>query len=69
MIKRDIRQGCPLTMLLFVICTDVLTQKIFKNQKIKGITFQKVNFKIAQYADDTTFALKKLMKLKLSLIN
>ena len=64
-IKRGIRQGCPLSMLLFVICTDVLTRKIIKNEKIEGITFQKVNFKIAQYADDTTFAFKKIDEIKI----
>ena len=47
-------------MLLFVICTDVVTSKIIKNEKIKGITFQRVNFKITQYADDTTFVFKKV---------
>ena len=67
MIKRGIRQGCPLSMLLFVICTDILTRKINKNDKIKGITFQKVNFKIAQYADDTTFAFKKIDEIKIIL--
>ena len=65
MIKRGIRQGWPLSMLLHVICTDILTQKIIKNEKIKGITFQKVNFKIAQYAHDTTFAFKKVDEIKI----
>ena len=65
-IKRGIRQGCPLSMLLLVICTDILTRKTIKNEKIKGITFQKVNFKIAQYADNTSFVLKKLVdKIKI----
>ena len=63
----SIRQGCPLSMLLFVICTDILTRKITKNEKIKGITFQKVNFKITQYADDTTFAFKKIDEIKIIL--
>ena len=66
-IKRGIRQGCPLSMLLFIICTDILTRKIIKNDKIKGITFQKVNFKIAQYADDTTFAFKQIDEIKIIL--
>ena len=46
---------------LFVICTDILTRKIIKNEKIKGITFQKINFKIAQYADDRTFVFQKIL--------
>ena len=64
-IKRGIRQGCPLSMLLFIICTDILTQNIIKNEKIKGITFQKINFKIAQYADDTTFVFQKIDEIKI----
>ena len=64
-IKKGIRQGCPLSMLLFVICTDVLTRKIIKNEKIKDITFQKVNFKITQYADDTKFVFKKVNEIKI----
>ena len=64
-IKKGIRQGCPLSMLLFVICTDVLTRKIIENEKIKDITFQKVNFKITQYADDTKFVFKKVNEIKI----
>ena len=42
-------------MALFILCTDALTRKIIENKSIKGITFQKINFKITQFADDTTF--------------
>ena len=33
-IKRGIRQRCPLSMLLFITCTDLLTRKIQKNEQI-----------------------------------
>ena len=63
-IKRGIRQGCPLSMLLFIISTDLLTRKIQKNEQIKGIKFQNFNFKIAQYADDTTFAFQNYKEIE-----
>ena len=63
-IKRGIRQGCPLSMLLFITCTDLFTRKIQKNKQIKGVNFQKFNFKITQYADDTTFAFQNYKEIK-----
>ena len=57
-IKKRIRQRCPLSMILFITCTDLLTRKILKNEQIKGVKFQNFYFKIAQYADDTTFAIE-----------
>ena len=54
--KRGIRQGCPLSMLLFILASDVLTRLIQKNKLIKGVQFQKEVFKISQFADDTIFA-------------
>ena len=36
--KRGIRQGCPLNMLLFILGTEPLTQKINKNSSIKGLS-------------------------------
>ena len=62
-IKRGIRQGCPLSMLLFITCTDVLTRHVIKNNQIKGITFQKINLKITQYADDTTFSCQNIHEI------
>ena len=63
-IKRGIRQGCPLNMLIFITCTDLLTKKIQKNEQIKGVKFQNFYFKIAQYADDTTFAFQKYKEIE-----
>ena len=58
-IQRGIRQGCPLSALLFVIAAEFLANKIRKNNDIKGVCFNDANchleLKVLQYADDTTF--------------
>ena len=56
-VKRGIRQGCPLSMFLFILGTEPLTQKINKNSSIKGLTLGKIHLKISQYADDVIFFL------------
>lgn len=54
--KKGIRQGCPLSMLLFGIVIEALIQKINKNHHILGIKFGKeTNLKIQACADDITF--------------
>ena len=53
-IKKGVRQGCPLSMLLFILVTDILTQKINNSNKLHGCKLLKTNIKIQQYADDTT---------------
>ena len=53
-IKKGVRQGCPLSMLLFILVIDVLTQKINNSNKLHGWKLLKTNIKIQQYADDTT---------------
>ena len=56
----EIRQGCPISALLFIIATDVLVEhikqellglSIYMNGNMKGI-------KSAQYADDTILFLR-----------
>ena len=51
--KRGIRQGCPISALLFILCVETLAISIRGNTNIHGIQLQNKYIKITQYADDT----------------
>ena len=53
-LKKGVRQGCPLSMLLFILATDILSQKIRKNSNLPGMKLMKTEIKTQQYADDVT---------------
>ena len=44
---------CPLGY-LFIICAEFLSTMIKNNKKIRGITVNDTEFKISQFADDTS---------------
>ena len=60
-IEQGVRQGCPLSALLFLLVADVMTRKIKQNANIKGIqihnsadaTYKGKEIVISQLADDT----------------
>ena len=52
-ISRGIRQGCPISALLFIMCAEVLAIAIREQQNIKGIVVGTKEIKLTQYADDT----------------
>ena len=54
-IQKGIRQGCPLSSFLFIICIQILTNYIKNNKNIKGITVQEKEIKQSLFADDATF--------------
>ena len=54
-LEQDVRQGCPLSGILFVISMELLAQSIRQSNDIKGIHIQgNEEVKLTQYADDTT---------------
>ena len=50
---RGVRQGDPLSALLYVIIAEVLGNQIRSNRNISGVTIRNIEQKILQYADDT----------------
>ncbi|KAL9989282.1 hypothetical protein ACROYT_G003815 [Oculina patagonica] len=53
-LTRGVRQGCPISGLLFVIGLDLLARAIKNHDLIKGITIRNHEIKTTMYADDTT---------------
>ena len=65
-ISKGVRQGCPLSALLFILVVEILAMKIRKNKKIKGICLPECEhsnvkeIKISPLADDTTLFVDSL---------
>jgi hypothetical protein len=57
-LKSGMRQGCPLSPLLFNIVLKFLARAIKQEEEIKGIQIGKETVKISLFADDMTLYLK-----------
>jgi hypothetical protein len=62
-LKSGMRQGCPLSPLLFNIVLEFLTREIRQEEEIKGTQIGKETVKISLFADDMTLYLKNPKKL------
>ena len=63
-IEQGLRQGCPVSAILFILCIEILALNIDQNKNIKGFVFGNTELKISQYADDSTLLLKDFLSLE-----
>ena len=52
-----VRQGCPLSPYLFILCAEIRGAAIRRDKLIYGIKTSNKECKVSQYADDTTLIL------------
>ena len=64
--NRGVRQGCPISPLLFILTLELLARDIRKNAAIKGIKFDDFGnpVKIKMYADDATVFLRDMIDFR-----
>ena len=68
-IERGVRQGCPLSALIYTLTAEVLAENIRKNKKIVGYKYKMKNLnhlehKLVQYADDTNVCISTIESIK-----
>ena len=66
-LTRGIRQGCPISALLFILVAEIIAIQIRNNVHIKGITVDNGELKFKMLADDTTLLLRDISSVELAI--
>ena len=56
-VQRGCRQGDPLSPYIFLLCAESLALMLKSNEDIQGIKIGGEEYKLSQFADDTTILL------------
>ena len=63
-IQRGVRQGCPVSSLIFILCVEVLAIRVRNSGSLRGFQFgYQKSVKLAQYADDGVLFLHNKLEL------
>jgi len=62
--SRAIKQGCPVSCLLFIISTEIMACAIRQDKDIKGICVGQYEYKLSQFADDTNLFLQDVISIE-----
>uniref|UniRef100_A0A2D4PTM4 Reverse transcriptase domain-containing protein n=1 Tax=Micrurus surinamensis TaxID=129470 RepID=A0A2D4PTM4_MICSU len=61
-IMKGVRQGCPMSPLLFILTMEVLLNQIRQRKDIIGLKSKKEEYKVQAFADDLVFFLEDPME-------
>ena len=61
---RGIRQGCPISALLFILTTEILASRINSSKDINGFKTGNNEIRMLQHADDSTNTLKDINSVR-----
>ena len=68
-LSRSIRQGCPISALLFILVAEIIAIRIRSDPKIKGVKINNTEVKISLMADDTTLFISDIASLVQAISN
>jgi hypothetical protein len=66
-LQRGISKGCPISAYLFILCVELLAQRIRECAEMEGLIINSKIYKILQFADDTVLILKNQTSLSTAL--
>ena len=66
-LTRGIRQGCPLSALLFLLIAEVIANTLRSCENVRGIKVKRTELKLCQFADDMTSCMSDMQSVEKAL--